>query len=87
MDFLVSGGIFVVEHVQKNITTEIWDIFFFLSAFTKKYFRGDTEIFSDEHTLKSFPSNSLSSFTHCSFDLLHINGYILADIQPQYSLS
>jgi hypothetical protein len=71
----VSGGTFVVEHVQKNITTEIWDIFFFLSAFTNNYFRGDTEISIDEQTLKSFPSNSLSSFMHCS-----LTCFLLMDI-------
>lgn len=82
MDSLVSGNTFVVGHVQKNITTEIWDIFFFLSSFTNIYFRGDTEISIDEQNLKSFPSISVSSFMHCFFDLLPNNGYILVDIQP-----
>ena len=52
MDSLVIGGTFVVGNVQKNITTEIWDIFFFLSSFTNIYFRGDTEISIDEQTFE-----------------------------------
>jgi hypothetical protein len=63
----VIGGTFVVGNVQKNITTEIWDIFFLLSAFTNNYFRGDTETSIDEQTLKSFPSISLSCFMHCFY--------------------
>jgi len=52
MDFLVSGGTFVVEHMENNVTTTIWDIIFSLSAFTNNYFRGDTEISIDEQTFE-----------------------------------